>query len=251
MKVLVPVKRVIDAYVKIRVKNDGSGVEQHNVKMAMNPFDEIALEEAICLKEKGSATEIIAVSIGPSANQDVLRQALALGADRAVLLQTEVELEPLHIAKLLQVITLREQVQLVLMGKQAIDDDANQTAQRLAALLTWPQATNASKVSIDQNHATVEREIDGGLQSLGFDLPGVISTDLRLNTPRFPKLPNIMKAKSKPLEILDADTLGVDLTLRLKTLQIEAPAARSQGIRVHSVDELLDKLRHQAKVLTS
>ncbi len=249
MKVLVPVKRVVDYNVKVRAKTDGSGVDIANVKMSMNPFDEIALEEAIRLQEQGIATEIIAVSIGPITCQETLRQALALGADRAILLQTDLELEPLTIAKLLQVITEREQPQLVLLGKQAIDNDANQTGQMLAALLHWPQATFASKISIAQGVATAEREIDGGLQTVQLSLPGVISTDLRLNTPRFAKLPNIMKAKSKPLQILQANELAIDLTPRLKPLKVETPGVRAKGIQVHSVDELLDKLRHEAKVI--
>lgn len=249
MKILVPVKRVIDAYVKIRLKADHSGIDSQNVKMSMNPFDEIALEEAIRLKEQGHATEIIAVSIGPLAAQETLRQALALGADRAILIQTEFELEPLHIAKILHNITTRETPELVLLGKQAIDDDANQTGQMLAALLQWPQATFASKITLEQRDVTVEREIDGGLQTLRFTLPGVISTDLRLNTPRFAKLPNIMKAKSKPLEIIQADTLNIDLTPRHTCVRIDAPAVRAKGIVVHSVDELIDKLRNEAKVI--
>lgn len=249
MKVLVPIKRVVDAYVKIRVKSDHSAIDEQNVKMSINPFDEIAIEEAIRLQEAGIATEIVAVSIGPLACQETLRQALALGADRAILIQTEADLEPLAIAKLLKVITLREQPQLLLLGKQAIDNDANQTGQMLAALLNWPQATFASKISIDQNQATVEREIDGGLQTLQFALPGVITTDLRLNTPRFAKLPNIMKAKSKPLAILNVDELDVDIAPRLQTLTVETPSARSKGIQVHSVDELIDKLKNEAKVI--
>lgn len=249
MKVLVPIKRVVDAYVKIRVKTDHSAVDDQNVKMSMNPFDEIAIEEAIRLQEQGIATEVVAVSIGPIACQETLRQALALGADRAILIQTDADLEPLAIAKLLKAITLREQPQLLLLGKQAIDNDANQTGQMLAALLDWPQATFASKISIDQNQATVEREIDGGLQTLQFTLPGVITTDLRLNTPRFAKLPNIMKAKSKPLSLLNVDELEVDITPRLQTLKVETPSARSKGIQVHSVDELIDKLKHEAKVI--
>lgn len=249
MKVLVPIKRVVDAYVKIRVKTDQSAVDDQNVKMSMNPFDEIAIEEAIRLQEQGIVTEIVAVSIGPIACQETLRQALALGADRAILIQTEADLEPLAIAKLLQVITQREEPQLLLLGKQAIDNDANQTGQMLAALLNWPQATFASKITIVEQQVTVEREIDGGLQTLQFTLPGVITTDLRLNIPRFAKLPNIMKAKSKPLTILNVNELGVDVTSRLQTLKVEMPSARSKGIQVHSVDELLDKLKHEAKVI--
>jgi electron transfer flavoprotein beta subunit len=249
MKILVPIKRVIDAYVKIRVKGDCTGVETQNVKMAINPFDEIALEEAIRLKEKGHATEVVAISIGPVTNQESLRQALALGADRALLLQTEQEIQPLLVAKLLKEITLRETPQLILMGKQAIDDDSNQTGQMLAALLGWPQATFASKVQLENQQAIVEREVDGGLQTLAMTLPGIITTDLRLNTPRFAKLPDIMKAKSKPLEIIAADSLGIDLSPRLKTLKVEAPATRKAGIKVSSVDELLDKLRNEAKVI--
>lgn len=249
MKILVPIKRVVDAYVKIRVKADQSDIDSVNVKMSMNPFDEIALEEALRLKEQGHASDVCAISIGTLASQETLRHALALGADRAILIQTEQVLEPLQLAQLLKIIALRETIQLILLGKQAIDDDANQTGQMVAALLNWPQATFASKVTIDQNRVTVEREIDGGLQTLRFDLPGVISADLRLNTPRFAKLPNIMKAKTKPLEIIQADTLSVDLTPRLETVSIEAPTARQKGIMVTSVDELLDKLRNQAKVI--
>lgn len=249
MKVLVPIKRVVDAYVKIRVKTDQSAVDDQNVKMSMNPFDEIAIEEAIRLQEQGIVTEIVAVSIGPIACQETLRQALALGADRAILIQTEADLEPLTIAKLLKVIAQLEEPQLLLLGKQAIDNDANQTGQMLAALLNWPQATFASKITIVEQQVTVEREIDGGLQTLQFTLPGVITTDLRLNTPRFAKLPNIMKAKSKPLAILNVEELAVDVTPRLQTLKVETPSARLKGIQVHSVDELVDKLKHEAKVI--
>ena len=249
MKILVPVKRVVDAYVKIRLKSDHSDIDTQNVKMSMNPFDEIALEEALRLKEQGPATEIVAVSIGSLTSQETLRQALALGADRAILIQTDLSLESLAIAKLLKVLCDREAPELLILGKQAIDNDANQTGQMLAALLNWPQATFASKVSIDQQQVTIEREIDGGLQTLRFTLPGLITTDLRLNTPRFAKLPNIMKAKSKPLEIIPAETLNVDLTTRLTTLSVTAPAARQKGIFVTTVDELLDKLRHEAKVI--
>ncbi len=249
MKILVAVKRVIDPYAKIRVNADQTGIETHNVKLSMNPFDEIALEEALRLKEQGLASEIIVISIGPIQAQETLRQGLALGADRAILIQTDQDLEPLVIAQLLNRISLREAPQLIILGKQAIDNDANQTGQMLAALLNWPQATFASKVTIDQQRVTVEREIDGGLQTLAFDLPGIITTDLRLNTPRFAKLPNIMKAKSKPLEIIASETLGIDLTPRLTTLSIKPPPIRPKGILVHSVDELIDKLRFEAKVI--
>jgi len=249
MKVLVPVKRVIDYNVKIRVKPDGSGVDTSNVKMSMNPFDEIAVEEAVRLKEKGIVTEIIAVSCGTTACQETLRTALAIGADRAVLVETEVELQPLAVAKLLKALADKEQPQLVILGKQAIDDDANQVGQMLAALLGWPQATFASKVDIADGHATVKREIDGGLETLKLDLPAVITADLRLNEPRYATLPNIMKAKKKPMEIVKPDALGVDVTPRLTTLKVVEPAKRKGGGKVADVKELVAKLRNEAKVI--
>ncbi len=249
MKILIPLKRVIHPYVKIRIKSDGSGVETQNVKMAMNPFDEIALEEAIRLKEKGIATEVVIVSIGSPTSQETLRHGLALGADTAILVQTDQSLEPLAIAKLLKAIAEKQAAQLIMMGKQAIDDDCNQTGQMLAALLNWPQATFASQVSIENNTATVQRETDNGLQTIRVTLPAVITTDLRLNTPRFAKLPDIMKAKSKPLETLTAESLGVALNLRLNLKTVAAPTPRQAGIKVASVDELLNKLRNEAKVI--
>ena len=249
MKILVPVKRVIDFNVRPRVKADGSGVDLANVKMSMNPFDEIAVEEAIRLKEKGAASEIVAVSIGPAKAQETLRTALAMGADRAILVQTDDEVEPLAVAKILKAIVDAEQPGIVLMGKQAIDDDSNQTAQMLAALLDWPQATFASKVVIADGKATVTREIDGGLETLEMDLPAVISTDLRLNTPRYASLPNVMKAKKKPLEEVDAASLGVDLAPTVTVKSTAAPAARKPGIKVGSVAELVEKLKTEARVL--
>ncbi len=249
MKVLVPVKRVIDFNVKVRVKPDGSGVDTSNVKMSMNPFDEIAVEESVRLKEKGIVTEIIAVSCGVTACQETLRTALAIGADRAVLVETDVELQPLAVAKLLKALADKEAPQLVILGKQAIDDDANQVGQMLAALLGWPQATFASKVDIADGHATVKREIDGGLETLKLTLPAVITTDLRLNEPRYATLPNIMKAKKKPMEIVKPDALGVDVTPRLTTLKVVEPAKRKGGGKVADVKELVAKLRNEAKVI--
>ncbi|MCD6046629.1 MAG: hypothetical protein K0S08_276 [Gammaproteobacteria bacterium] len=249
MKILVPIKRVIDPYVKIRVKADGSGVETQNIKMTMNPFDEIAIEEAIRLKEKGIATEIIAVSIGATTSQETLRHALALGADKAVLIQTEQTLEPLAIAKLLKTIAEKTEAQLILMGKQAIDDDCNQTGQMLAALLNWPQATFASQITLENGVATVQRETDSGLQTISAKLPCLITTDLRLNTPRFAKLPDIMKAKSKPMEIIAADSFGIDLTTHLLIQEVSPPSVRKAGVKVSSVDELVQKLREEAKVI--
>ena len=250
MKVLVPVKRVIDYNVKIRVKPDGSGVDTSNVKMSMNPFDEIAVEEAVRLKEKGIVTEIIAVSCGTTACQETLRTALAIGADRAVLVETEVELQPLAVAKLLKALADKEQPQLVILGKQAIDDDANQVGQMLAALLGWPQATFASKVDIADGHATVKREIDGGLETLKLVLPAVITADLRLNEPRYATLPNIMKAKKKPLETTSPAALGVDVAPRLTTLSVVEPPKRKGGGKVADVAELVAKLRNEAKVIS-
>ena len=249
MKVLVPVKRVVDYNVKVRVKSDGSGVETANVKMSMNPFDEIAVEEAVRLKEAGTVSEIIAVSIGSSACQETLRTALALGADRAVLVETSVETQPLAVARVLEQLVGKEQPQLVIMGKQAIDDDFNQTGQMLAALLGWSQATFASKVLIEGEAAQVTREIDGGLETLSVRLPAVVTTDLRLNEPRYVTLPNIMKAKKKPLENVTPDSLGVDVTPRLTTLKVVEPPKRSAGQMVKSVEELVEKLKNEAKVI--
>ncbi len=254
MKVLVPVKRVVDFNVKVRVRPDGSGVDTANVKMSMNPFDEIAVEEAVRLKEKGIATEIVAVSCGLAACQETLRTALALGADRAILVETGVELQPLAVAKLLKAIAAKENPQLVIMGKQAIDDDANQTGQMLAALLGWPQATFASKIDIasdgGQMRATVKREVDGGLETLSMPLPAVITTDLRLNEPRYATLPNIMKAKKKPLDVVKPDALGVDVTPRLTTLKVVEPPKRKGGGKVADAKELVAKLRNEAKVIS-
>ena len=241
MKLLVAVKRVIDFNVKPRVKMDGSGVDLANVKMSMNPFDEIAVEEAIRLKEKGVATEIVAVSIGPAKAQETLRTALAMGADRAILVQTDEEVEPLAVAKILAKIADEEQPQLIILGKQAIDDDNNATGQMLAALLGWPQGTFASKIDI-AGDATVTREVDGGLETVKLNLPAVVTTDLRLNEPRYASLPNIMKAKSKPLATKSPGDYGVDVARRLETLKVTEPAKRQAGIKVASVDELVEKL---------
>ncbi|HHY2044115.1 TPA: electron transfer flavoprotein subunit beta/FixA family protein [Legionella pneumophila] len=249
MKILVAVKRVIDPYVKIRVKSDNSGVETQNIKMAMNPFDEIAIEEALRLREKNWATEVIAVSIGADSSQETLRHALALGADKAILVRTEKSFESLNIAKILNNIVANEKPDLVLMGKQSIDGDNNQTPQMLAALLNWPQATNVSKIIPDNNNLEVVREIDGGLETLKVQLPAVISTDLRLNEPRYASLPNIMKAKRKPLDIIDLDSLGLSLKQHVEILKVNAPATRSGGVILDSVAALLDKLQHEAKVL--
>ncbi len=249
MKLLVPVKRVVDANVKVRVKSDGTGVELGNVKMAMNPFDEIAVEEAIRLKEAGIATEIVAVSCGLQACQETLRTALALGADRATLVATDAELQPLAVAKLLKAIVARESPQLVVMGKQAIDDDNNQTGQMLAALLGWPQATFASKVRIEGGQAQVTREVDGGLETVSIKLPAVVTTDLRLNEPRYVTLPNIMKAKKKPLETLQPDALGVDVAPRLATLRVEEPPKRKSGVKLPDAKTLVEKLKNEAKVI--
>jgi electron transfer flavoprotein beta subunit len=250
MKVLVPVKRVVDFNVKVRVKPDGSGVDTANVKMSMNPFDEIAVEEAVRLKEKSVATEIVVVSCGVPACQETLRTALAIGADRAILVETDAELQPLAVAKLLKAIVVKESPQLVILGKQAIDDDANQTGQMLAALLDWPQATFASKVDIADGKATVKREIDGGLETLAMALPAVITTDLRLNEPRYATLPNIMKAKKKPLEVVKPDALGVDVKPRLATLKVVEPPKRKGGGKVADAKELVAKLRNEAKVIS-
>ncbi|MGZ8310833.1 MAG: electron transfer flavoprotein subunit beta/FixA family protein [Allosphingosinicella sp.] len=243
MKLLVAVKRVIDFNVKPRVKADGTGVDLANVKMSMNPFDEIAVEEAIRLKEKGVATEIVAVSIGPAKAQETLRTALAMGADRAILIQTEEEVEPLAVAKLLAKVAQEEQPGLVILGKQAIDDDSNQTGQMLAALLGWPQGTFASKVEVAGDKVDVTREVDGGLETVKLNVPAVVTTDLRLNEPRYASLPNIMKAKSKPLAQKNPADYGVDVTPRLATLKVTEPAKRQAGIKVGSVDELIAKLK--------
>jgi|SRR6266536_93756 electron transfer flavoprotein beta subunit len=250
MKVLVPVKRVVDFNVKVRVRPDGSGVDTANVKMSMNPFDEIAVEEAVRLKEKGIVTEIVAVSCGVTACQETLRTALAIGADRAILVETDVELQPLAVAKLLQAIAVKEKPQLVILGKQAIDDDANQTGQMLAALLDWPQATFASKIDIAGGTATVKREIDGGLETVAMALPAVITTDLRLNEPRYATLPNIMKAKKKSLDVVKPDALGVDVSPRLTTLKVVEPPKRKGGGKVADAKELVAKLRNEAKVIS-
>ena len=249
MKVLVPVKRVVDYNVKVRVKSDGTGVDIANVKMSMNPFDEIAVEEAVRLKEKGAATEVIAVSCGPAQCQETLRTAMAIGADRAILVETDAELQPLAVAKLLKALVDKEQPGLVILGKQAIDDDANQTGQMLAALADLPQATFASKVEIAGDKANVTREIDGGLETLSLGLPAVVTTDLRLNEPRYVTLPNIMKAKKKPLESVKPEDLGVDVAPRLKTLKVAEPPKRGAGIKVPDVATLVAKLRNEAKVI--
>jgi electron transfer flavoprotein beta subunit len=249
MKVLVPVKRVVDYNVKVRVKADGSGVDIANVKMSMNPFDEIACEEAIRLKESGKATEVVAVSLGEQRCQETLRTALAMGADRAILVETSVELQPLAVAKLLKAIVAKEEPGLVLMGKQAIDDDSNQTPQMLAALLGWPQATFISKLEIVDGNAKVSREVDEGLEQLEVKLPAVMSVDLRLNEPRYASLPNIMKAKKKPLDMLKPEDLGVDPAPRLQYLKFEEPAKRQAGAKVGSVAELVGKLKTEAGVL--
>ncbi|WP_294394370.1 electron transfer flavoprotein subunit beta/FixA family protein [uncultured Sphingomonas sp.] len=243
MKILVPVKRVIDYNVKPRVKTDGSGVDLANVKMSMNPFDEIAVEEAIRLKEKGAATEIVAVSVGPQKAQDTLRTALAMGADRAILIQTDQEVEPLAVAKLLKAVMDEEQPALVLLGKQAIDDDCNQTGQMLAALSGRPQGTFASKVELAGDHVEVTREVDGGLETISLALPAIVTADLRLNEPRYASLPNIMKAKSKPMASKTPADYGVDIAPRLHTLKVEEPAKRQAGVKLGSVDELVDKLK--------
>jgi len=249
MKVLVAVKRVVDYNVKVRVKTDGSGVDIANVKMSMNPFDEIAVEEAVRLKEKGVVTEVIAVSCGVQACQETLRTAMAIGADRAVLVQTDTELQPLAVAKLLQAVVEREQVDLVIMGKQAIDDDSNQTGQMLAALCDWPQATFAGAVSVADGEVEVKREVDTGEEVVALKLPAVVTTDLRLNEPRYVTLPNIMKAKKKTLDTLTPEALGVDVQPRLQTLKVAEPPQRGAGVKVADVDALVDKLKNEAKVI--
>jgi len=249
MKVLVTVKRVIDPYVKVRVKADGSGVETANVKMTMNPFCEIALEQAVRMKEAGVVTEIVAVSIGVQQCQETLRTAMAMGADRGILVETADEVQPLAVAKVLKAIADKEQPRLVIMGKQAIDDDANQSGQMLAALLGWPQAAFISSIAINGESADVTREIDGGLEKLTVKLPAVVTADLRLNEPRYVTLPNIMKAKKKPLEVIKPDALGVDIGPRLATLKMQEPPKRGAGVKVADVQELLAKLKNEAKVI--
>ena len=249
MKILVAVKRVVDFNVKVRVKADGSGVETANVKMSMNPFDEIAVEEAVRLKEAGVGTELVVVSCGPQACQETLRTALAIGADRAILVETAAELQPLAVAKLLKAVCQKESPKIVIMGKQAIDDDSNQTGQMLAALLGWSQATFASKLKLEGEKAQVTREVDGGLETVSIRLPAVITTDLRLNEPRYVTLPNIMKAKKKTLENLKPEALGVDVSPRLQTLKVVEPGKRKAGMKVADVQALVEKLRNEAKVI--
>ena len=249
MKILVPVKRVVDYNVKIRVKADGSGVELSNVKMSMNPFDEIAIEEALRLKESGKASEVVAVSVGPAKSEETLRTALAMGADRAILVENDGIVEPLAVAKILKAIVDEEKPDIVILGKQAIDDDANQTGQMLSALLGWGQATFASKVEILDGYAEVTREVDGGLQTVSVKLPAIVTADLRLNEPRYASLPNIMKAKKKPLDKKSAADLGVDVTPRLTVVKTEEPGGRKAGVKVGSVAELIDKLKNEAGVL--
>jgi electron transfer flavoprotein beta subunit len=249
MKVLVPVKRVVDYNVKIRVKADGSGVETANVKMSMNPFDEIAVEEAVRMKETGKASEVVIASLGPTQAQETIRTALAIGGDRGVLVQTDAEIQPLAVAKALKALADKEQPALIILGKQAIDDDCNQTGQMLAALLGWPQATFASKVVLGEGVATVTREIDGGSETVEVKLPAVITTDLRLNEPRYASLPNIMKAKKKPIETLTPEALGVDVSPRLTTLKVAEPPKRQAGVKVADVAALVDKLQNEAKVI--
>ena len=251
MKVLVPVKRVVDYNVKIRVKPDGSGIDLANVKMSMNPFDEIAVEEAVRLKEKSGAEEIVIVSIGPAKAQDTIRTALAIGADRGILIETEdgAPIEPLAVAKLLKAVVDEEKPDLVILGKQAIDDDCNQTGQMLAALLGWPQGTFASKLELQDGSAVVTREVDGGLETVKLNMPAVVTTDLRLNEPRYPSLPNIMKAKKKPLDMKKPGDFGVDIAPRLKIVSITEPPTRKAGIKVESVAELVSKLKDEAGVL--
>jgi len=249
MKILVAVKRVVDYNVKIRVKSDGSGVDLANVKMSMNPFDEIAVEEAVRLKEAGIASEVIVVSAGVTQCQETLRTALAIGADRAVLIETDADLQPLAVAKILKALSEKESAQIIILGKQAIDDDSNQTGQMLASLMDIPQATFASKVVIADGKATVTREVDGGLETIALSLPAVITTDLRLNEPRYVTLPNIMKAKKKTIDIVKPEDLGVDIAPRLKTLKVEEPPKRSAGIMVADVATLVDKLKNEAKVI--
>ena len=250
MKVLVPIKRVVDYNVKVRAKSDETGPDLANVKMAINPFCEIAVEEAVRLKESGKAEEVIAVSIGSSATQEQLRTALALGADRAVLVETDIETEPLSVAKLLKSVVDKEKPDLIILGKQAIDDDSNQTGQMLASLLSFPQGTFASEIKLEEGKISVVREVDGGLQTVAVNLPAVVTTDLRLNQPRYASLPNIMKAKKKPLDTLTPEELNVDPTPRIETLKVSPPPERAAGVVVESVDELIDKLKNEAKVIT-
>ena len=249
MKVLVAVKRVVDYNVKVRVKADKTGVELANVKMSMNPFDEIAVEEAVRLKEAGKATEIVVVSIGPAGAQETIRTALAMGADRGILVQTDAEIQPLAVAKLLKALVAKENPNIVVLGKQAIDDDANQTSQMLAALLGWPQGTFASKVVLESDKVVVTREVDGGLETINLKLPAIVTTDLRLNEPRYASLPNIMKAKKKTIDTVTPDALGVDIAPRLVTLKVEEPPKRQGGTKVADVAALVDKLRNEAKVI--
>ncbi len=249
MKILVPVKRVVDAYVKVRVRSDGSGVETNNIKMSMNPFDEIAVEEAVRLKEAGTASEVIAVTIGGSQAQEQLRTALAMGADRAMLVEADEGLQPLAVAKTLNAVCDQESPDMVIMGKQAIDDDANQTGQMLAALRGWAQGTFISALEVGEGEATITREIDGGLEKLKLPLPAIVTVDLRLNEPRYPKLPNIMKAKKKPIEQTTTADLGVETSTGLTQVRVEEPPARKGGVKVDSVAELVDKLKNEAKVI--
>jgi electron transfer flavoprotein beta subunit len=249
LKVLVPVKRVVDYNVKVRVKNDNSGVELDNVKMSMNPFDEIAVEEALRLKEKGLATEVIAISIGKSQVQETIRNALAMGADSGIFVEANETLEPLNVAKIISSITTKEKFDLILLGKQAIDDDMNATGQMTAALLGWAQATFASKVEINDNKAIVSREVDGGIENIEVNLPAVISTDLRLNEPRYASLPNIMKAKKKPIQQLSIQDLNIKMKNRLNILKVEEPTKRQSGVMLQTVDELIEKLKNEAKVI--
>ena len=250
MKIIVPIKRVVDYNVKVRPLSDQSDVDLNNVKMSMNPFCEIAIEEAVRLKESGIATEVIAVTVGTSASQEQLRTALALGADRAILIETEASLEPLAISKALTKVIEKEAPQLIILGKQAIDGDNNQTGQMLAALLNYSQATFASKISIEGNSASVTREIDGGLQTIKVSLPAIVTTDLRLNEPRYASLPNIMKAKKKEMDVQPVDSLGIDIAPRLELISVEPPATRAEGIKVESVEELVNKLKNEAKVIS-
>ena len=249
MKILVPVKRVVDYNVKVRVKNDNSGVELENVKMSMNPFDEIAVEEALRLKEKGIANEVIAISIGASQVQETIRNALAMGADSGIFVESNDNLEPLNVAKIISSIAKKENIDLMILGKQAIDDDMNATGQMIAALLNWPQATFASKVEISEKTAKVSREVDGGIENIEISLPAVISTDLRLNEPRYASLPNIMKAKKKPISEIKIEDLNIEIKKHLSILKVEEPAKRQSGIMLKTVDELVDKLKNEAKVI--
>ncbi len=249
MKILVPVKRVVDYNVKVRVKNDNSGVELENVKMSMNPFDEIAVEEALRLKEKGIANEVVAISIGASQVQETIRNALAMGADSGIFVESNDNLEPLNVAKIISSIAKKENIDLMILGKQAIDDDMNATGQMIAAILDWPQATFASKVEISEKTAKVSREVDGGIENIEISLPAVISTDLRLNEPRYASLPNIMKAKKKPISEIKIEDLNIEIKKHLSILKVEEPAKRQSGIMLKTVDELVDKLKNEAKVI--